>query len=77
MTDFADQATLEFFHEPAERVMIDEYLYKARQRADDWALRDNKVYAVVDRGNKNYQIWPKQQVGKEYKIVHVTGEQAS
>ncbi len=76
MTDFVtNQAALDFYHEPAAK--INDSLYKARQRADDWALRDGKVYAVVDMGNKNYQIWPKSQVGKEYKIVHETGGQAS
>jgi hypothetical protein len=77
MTDFADQATLEFYHEPAERVMIDEHLYKAKQRADEWALNKNMPYVVVDMGNKHYQVWSKALVSKDYKVVYESGGQAN
>ncbi|EIW20732.1 MULTISPECIES: hypothetical protein [Pelosinus] len=73
MTDFADQATLEFYHEPAERVMIDEYLYKAKQRADEWAAQKGIPYVVVDMGHEHYQVWSKALVSKDYKIVHESG----
>ncbi len=73
MTDFADQATLEFYIEPAERVIIDEHLYKAKQRADEWAAQKGIPYVVVDMGSKHYQVWSKALVGKDYNIVYESG----
>jgi hypothetical protein len=74
MTDFiTDQAALDFFHEPSQS---NDSLYKARQRADEWALQKNIPYVVVDMGNKHYQVWSKALVSKDYKVVHESGGQA-
>jgi hypothetical protein len=80
MTDFiTDQAALDFYQEAdkVEAHNIDESLYKAKQRADEWALNKNMLYVVVDMGNKHYQVWSKALVSKDYKVVYEAGGQAS
>ena len=72
MTDFID-----LYQEPRESTKINDSLYKAKQRADDWALNKNMPYVVVDMGHEHYQVWSKALVSKDYKVVYEAGGQAN
>jgi hypothetical protein len=69
MTDFiTDQSVLAFYQDPKQA--INDSLYRAKQRADEWALNKKMTYVVVENGHGGYQVWSKALVGQGCKVVY-------
>lgn len=68
-----DQSVLDFYQEeePAIKTSTNSKLDYWIGQADNLALSQNKVMAVVNTGS--YQVWPIEIVSKDYKIVYKAG----